>query len=143
MREICQSGSMSGNRKQDQANRTEGTRRKPSHIPTGRLQSLRLFSTLLALSHVIRHRIGGRADTLDGSRRPQSACPRAPSGTPLKAPGTSRIGTDDSQHGQKCFRASLATSPRPEPFPPVQSSASTCSLEPKKSTRQAEHPHQE
>jgi len=47
MREICQSGSMSGNRKQDQANRTEGTRRKPSHIPTGRLQSLRLFSTLL------------------------------------------------------------------------------------------------
>jgi len=49
MREICQSGSMSGNRKQDQANRTEGTRRKPSHIPTGRLQSLRLFSTLLVL----------------------------------------------------------------------------------------------
>ena len=53
MREICQSGSMSGNRKQDQANRTEGTRRKPSHIPTGRLQSLRLFSTLLALSQPI------------------------------------------------------------------------------------------
>jgi len=49
MREICQSGSMSGNRNQDQANRTEGTRRKQSHIPTGRLQSLRLFSTLLVL----------------------------------------------------------------------------------------------
>jgi hypothetical protein len=31
-------------------NRTEGTWRKPSHIPTGRLPSLRLFSTLLAVA---------------------------------------------------------------------------------------------
>jgi hypothetical protein len=30
-------------------NRTEGTRRKPRHLPTGRLPSLRLFSTLLRL----------------------------------------------------------------------------------------------
>jgi hypothetical protein len=28
-------------------------RRKPSHMPTGRLQSLRLFSTLLANYHVL------------------------------------------------------------------------------------------
>src|SRR5215510_13487170 len=33
-------------------NRTEGTWRKPSHIPTGRLPSLRLFSTLLAIAQV-------------------------------------------------------------------------------------------
>ena len=49
MRENCQSGSMSGNGRQDQEpNRTEVTRRKPSQLTTGRLQSLRLFSTLLA-----------------------------------------------------------------------------------------------
>jgi len=32
------------------SNRTEGMRRKPSHMPTGRLQSLRLFSTLLPIT---------------------------------------------------------------------------------------------
>ena len=67
MREICQSGSMSGNRKQDQANRTEGTRRKQSHIPTGRLQSLRLFSTLLAISLVIRYEKLNGQETAGGS----------------------------------------------------------------------------
>jgi len=54
MREICQSGSMSGNRKQNQANRTEVTRRKPSQITTGRLRSLRLFSTLLPIALIYR-----------------------------------------------------------------------------------------
>ena len=48
MREICQSGSMSGNRKQAKPNRTEVARRKPRRLSTGRLQSLRLCSTLLA-----------------------------------------------------------------------------------------------
>jgi len=32
------------------SNRTEGTRRKLSHMPTGRLKPLRLFSTLLAIA---------------------------------------------------------------------------------------------
>jgi len=32
------------------SNRTEGTTRKRSHMPTGRLKPLRLFSTLLAIS---------------------------------------------------------------------------------------------
>jgi hypothetical protein len=31
------------------SNRIEGTRRKLSHMPTGRLKPLRLFSTLLAI----------------------------------------------------------------------------------------------
>ena len=38
--------SATGNR--TKPNRTEAMRRNPSHMPTGRLQSLRLFSTLLA-----------------------------------------------------------------------------------------------
>jgi hypothetical protein len=32
------------------SNRTEGTTRKRSHMPTGRLKPLRLFSTLLAIA---------------------------------------------------------------------------------------------
>ena len=31
-------------------NRTEAARRKPSHLPTGRLQPLRLFSTPLPIT---------------------------------------------------------------------------------------------
>ena len=34
------------------SNRIEGTRRKLSHMPTGRLKPLRLFSTLLATTLV-------------------------------------------------------------------------------------------
>ena len=34
------------------SNRTEGTRRKLSHMPTGRLKPLRLFPTLLSIALV-------------------------------------------------------------------------------------------
>jgi hypothetical protein len=52
-REICLSGSMSGNRKQ--GHRQTGlrrARRKPRPIATGRLKPMRLFSTLLAITLV-------------------------------------------------------------------------------------------
>jgi hypothetical protein len=35
------------------SNRIEGTRRKLSHMPTGRLKPLRLFSTLLPISNKV------------------------------------------------------------------------------------------
>ena len=47
MREICLSGSMSGNRKQNQAKPDLGDDAKTSSTATGRLKPLRLFSTLL------------------------------------------------------------------------------------------------
>jgi hypothetical protein len=51
MREICQSGSMSGNKKQGQAKPDfGGCSESPTHTATGRLQLLRLFSTLLAIT---------------------------------------------------------------------------------------------
>jgi hypothetical protein len=46
MREICQSGSMSGNRNQGQAKPDCGDAVKAPSNTTGRLQLLRLFSTL-------------------------------------------------------------------------------------------------
>jgi len=49
MRETCQSGSMSGNRKQNQVKPDCGDAAKASSNTTGRLQSLRLFSTLLPI----------------------------------------------------------------------------------------------
>src|SRR5262249_54757829 len=49
MRENCQSGSMSGNRKQSQAKPDCGDTTKVQSTTTGRLPPLRLFSTLLAL----------------------------------------------------------------------------------------------
>jgi len=50
MREICQSGSMSGNRNQGQAKPDCGDAVKAPSNTTGRLQLLRLFSTLLSIS---------------------------------------------------------------------------------------------
>ena len=50
MREICLSGSMSGNRNQNQAKPDCGGEAKAQPIATGRLKPLRLFSTLLAIS---------------------------------------------------------------------------------------------
>src|SRR6516225_8025586 len=50
MREICMSGSLSGNRKQSQAKPDRGDGAKAQSIVTGRLKPLRLFSTLLAIS---------------------------------------------------------------------------------------------
>ncbi len=47
MREICLSGSMSGNSKRAKPNRTEAAMRKLPSTATGRLKPRRLFSTLL------------------------------------------------------------------------------------------------
>ena len=52
MREICLSGSMSGNRKQSSSNRLEAGHAKAPPTATGRLMPLRLFSTLLAIAQV-------------------------------------------------------------------------------------------
>src|SRR5262252_474369 len=53
MREICQSG-FDEREEETGSSQTglRGPRRKPYHIPTGRLPSLRLFSTLLAMSQL-------------------------------------------------------------------------------------------
>jgi hypothetical protein len=54
MRENCQSGSMSGNRKQGPSQTgLRRAKRTPNPTPTGRLQLLRLFSTLLPIPYVI------------------------------------------------------------------------------------------
>src|ERR1022692_1210253 len=50
MREICQSGSMSGNRKQSYAQPDCGGPCESTPTATGRLKPLRLFSTLLAVT---------------------------------------------------------------------------------------------
>jgi hypothetical protein len=50
MREICLSGSMSGNRKQSYAKPDCGGEAKAQPTATGRLKPLRLFSTLLAIA---------------------------------------------------------------------------------------------
>ena len=50
MREICQSGSMSGNRKQSYANPDCGDDAEASSTATGRLTLLRRFSTLLPIA---------------------------------------------------------------------------------------------
>src|SRR5215472_5787856 len=50
MREICQSGSMSGNRKQSYDNPDCGDDAKASSTATGRLTLLRRFSTLLRIT---------------------------------------------------------------------------------------------
>src|ERR1039458_8065959 len=52
MREICQSGSMSGNRKQSYAQPDCGGPCESTPTATGRLKPLRLFSTLLAISPI-------------------------------------------------------------------------------------------
>ena len=54
MREIRQSGSMSGNRKQSQVKPDCGDTTKVWSTATGRLKPLRLFSTLLAFTLKIR-----------------------------------------------------------------------------------------
>src|SRR6202795_3823251 len=51
MREICLSGSRSGNRKQSEPNRDWGGSCESTPTATGRLKPLRLFSSLLPISN--------------------------------------------------------------------------------------------
>jgi hypothetical protein len=52
-------------------------RRKPSHMPTGRLQSLRLFSTLLAITLIMPCAGHLSVMAVFDTCHPSPACPRS------------------------------------------------------------------